>query len=370
MIQENKPIRILNVLGVLDRGGAETMVMNYYRHMDRNKIQFDFVVHSDHIGAYEEEVKFLGGRVWHIPRFKIYNLFSYLAAWKKLLAVHLEFHIIHAHMASTACLFIPIAKKYGIKVIVHAHNTRVTGSLIKQALERISFFPLRYMADYFFACSDEAAVFKFGKSILKNPRYQIWYNAIDFKNMSYSQESREKIRKMLSIGDNELLLGNIGRLTPQKNQIYLLKIFKRFVESHPSAKLLILGEGELRQSLTEEIQKMGLADSVMMPGAVNNVTEYLSAMDVFVLPSLWEGLGMAAIEAQVNGLYCLVSDEVPQLAKISGNIDFVPLNVGVETWCRKIVEAPHIDREDFHLENNDYDIEKAAKKAERFYLSV
>lgn len=362
--------KVLIVLGGLNRGGAETMVMNYYRHMDREKVQFDFVVHSAHIGAYEDEIKSLGGHIYHIPRFKVYNLFAYLTAWKDLLTAHPEYRIIHAHMASTACLFIPIAKRNGIKTIVHAHNSRVTGPLLKRILEKVSFYPLKYMADYFFACSDEAGIFKFGKNILKNPHYHIWYNAIDMSQFTYSKEKRKEIRDKLLLTDDNILIGNVGRITPPKNHKFILEVFNQFVKKYPKAKLVLIGEGELEQKLKQRIKELRLEESVILTGSINNVSDYLSAMDVFLFPSLFEGLGMAVVEAQVSSLYCLASTEVPQAAKISDNIDFLPLDASVETWCQKLATAPKIDRETFRLQNDDYDIEKAAKKAEEFYLSL
>lgn len=367
--QHKVPKRILLVLGKLDRGGAETMVMNYYRYIDRNFVQFDFVVHSNHIGAYEDEIRSLGGKIYHIPRFKVYNLFAYLKAWKKLLTEHPEYRVIHAHMASTACLFIPLAKQYGIKTIVHAHSSKITGSLIKQILERVSFYPLKYMADYFFACSDEAGIFKFGKGIRKNPYYRIWHNAIDFKGLQYSSERRMKIRAAYHIADTTFVIGNVGRLTPPKNHEFILNVFHDFIQKHPDSKLLLLGDGDLRKSIEKRIRELGLDNDVILAGSVENVSDYLSAMDVFLLPSLFEGLGMAVVEAQASGLYCLASTEVPHLAKISENIEFIPLIAGSSAWCERLEHAPKVDRVNIHIENDDYDIVKAAKRAERFYLS-
>lgn len=365
-----EPKRVLLVLGKLDRGGAETMVMNYYRHIDRNQLQFDFVVHSNHIGAYEKEIRFLGGKIYHIPRFRVYNLFSYQNAWKKLSKGHQEYHVIHAHMASTACLFIPIAKHYGITTIVHAHNSKVSGSIIKQILEKISFYPLKYMADYFFACSDEAGIYKFGKAILRNRNYRIWYNAIDLEGVKYSEEKRRKTRDILHIDDDTFLIGNVGRLTPPKNHKFILDIFYSFIQHHHNSKLLLLGDGELRNSLEQYVQELHLQNSVIFTGSVNNVSDYLSAMDIFLFPSLYEGLGMAVVEAQVAGLYCLVSTEVPRAAEICRNIEFIPLKGGVIDWCKKMELAPKIDRNKINVQNDDYNIKKAAKRAEKFYLSL
>lgn len=364
------PERILIVLGGLNRGGAETVVMNYYRHINKNRIQFDFVVHSSYIGAYEKEVQSMGGRIWHIPKFKIYNFFSYRNVWKKLLREHPEFRIIHAHMASTACLFISIAHERKMKVIVHAHSSRNTGNLIKRCLERISFYPLRYMADYFFACSNEAGTFKFGKSILSNPRYKIWYNALDFSEFEYSIEKRQKIRKLLGLSDDKFIIGHSGRLSYPKNHDFLLKTFRQYLLTHKNAVLLLLGDGPLRTDLESQVKRLKIQDSVIFTGSVNNVSDYLSAMDIFLFPSFYEGLGLAAIEAQVSGLYVIASSMVPQAAKISEHIEFNRLDLGEIFWCQQIEKAPRINRKCYHLKNPNYDIYNAVQRAEKFYLSL
>lgn len=369
-MESKKTERILIVLGGLDRGGAETVVMNYYRHINKNRIQFDFVVHTSHVGAYEKEIQLMGGRIWHIPKFKVYNFFSYISVWQKLLSEHTEFRIIHAHMASTACLFIPIAHKRKVKVIVHAHSSRNTGNFIKRCLERISFYSLRYMADYFFACSDEAGIFKFGKSILSNPRYKIWYNALDFSEFEYSIDKRQKTRKLLNLGEHKFIIGHSGRLAYPKNHDFLLKIFQQYLLIHKNAVLLLLGDGPLRTYLESQVKQLGIQDSVIFTGSVDNVSDYLSAMDIFLFPSFYEGLGLAAIEAQVSGLYVIASSMVPQTAKISNHIEFNRLDLGEIFWCQQIEKAPKIDREYYHLKNSNYDIYNAAQRAEVFYLSL
>lgn len=365
-----KPIRILIVLGGIDRGGAQSVVMDYYRWIDKHKIQFDFVIHSLNKGDYESEIKEMGGNIWHIPSFKIYNIFDYIRIWKRLLKEHHNYRAIHAHMASTACFFIPFAKKYGIKTIVHAHSSFDTGNFINRMLKKFSFYLLRYMADYFFACSNKAGIFRFGKKILKNPKYKIWYNAIDISKFSYSIDARCQVRDRYHISADSIVIGNVGRLTYPKNHKFLFKIFQNFTHRHPNARLLLVGDGDLKNQLIDSAKKMNIINKIIFTGSVSNVSDYLSAMDVFVFPSLWEGLPVSVIEAQVSGLYCIVSSNITQSVKVSQHIEFDDLTDGSARWSEKIEKIPILDRMHYKFTNQNYNILQAAKKAEKFYLSV
>lgn len=370
MKKSTEPVRVLIVLGGLDRGGAQSVVMNYYYFMDKSKVQFDFITHCLEKGELEDEIEKLGGRVFHFPRFKVYNIFEYVKSWKEFLADHHDYVAIHAHMASTACLFIPMAKKYGIKTIAHAHTSRDVGNTIKKGLERFSFLLVDYMADYFFGCSKEAAVFRFGKNILKNSKYEIWYNAIDLTKFQFSYQKRCEIRNLLNIKPDELVIGNVGRLSYPKNHDFLLKVYKEYLKQNSLSRLLLVGSGDMEQQIINNVHLMGLAPHVIFTGSVENVQDYLAAMDIFVFPSHWEGLPVSVVEAQASGLYCLISSNVTREVSVSHNIEFDDLSKGVDFWVSRITDAPRVNRASFILKNSNYDIKKAAKKAEQFYLSL
>lgn len=370
MTEITNPRRVLIVLGGLDRGGAQSVVMNYYHFMDRTKIQFDFISHSNKKDALEDEICSLGGRIFHFPRFKIYNFLEYRRRWIDFLKSHHDYLAIHAHMSSTASIFIPIAHKYGIKTIAHAHTSHDMGNVIKRFLEKISFQLVDHMADYFFACSQEAGNFRFGHSIVQSPKFGIWYNAIDLSVYKFSDVQREQIRAKLKVKNNELLIGNVGRLSYPKNQFFLIQVFNTFLKINPNTKLLLVGNGEMEVKIKTVVEKLGLEKKVIFTGSVNNVQDYLSAMDLFVFPSYWEGLPVSVIEAQMSGLYCIVSSSVTREVKIGPNIEFDDLNRGIDFWVSRIVNAPRNSREKINIQNANYDIQKAAQKAEKFYLSL
>mgnify|MGYP000003658285 FL=1 len=370
MTETINPKRVLIVLGGLNRGGAQSVVMNYYHFMNRNKIQFDFISHSDKKDELEDEIVSLGGRIFHFPRFKVYNLLEYRSQWINFLKNHHDYLAIHAHMSSTASIFIPIAHKYGIKTIAHAHTSHDMGNVIKRVLEKISFHLVDYMADYFFACSQEAGNFRFGHSVVEGPKFGIWYNAIDLSLYKFSTIKREQIRTKLNVKNDELLIGNVGRLSYPKNQGFLIQVFNSFLKIHPRSKLLLVGNGEMEVKIKALVEKLGLEGKVIFTGSVNNVQDYLSAMDLFVFPSHWEGLPVSVIEAQIAGLYCIISSNVTREVKISPNIEFDDLNKGVDFWVNRIATVPMYSREKNNIQNDNYDIIKAAQKAEEFYLSL
>lgn len=370
MAEITNPRRVLIVLGGLDRGGAQSVVMNYYHFMDRTKIQFDFISHSNKKDELEDEIVSLGGRVFHFPRFKVYNLIEYRRQWIDFLKNHHDYLAIHAHMSSTASIFIPIAHKYGIKTIAHAHTSHDMGNIIKRSLEKISFHFVDYMADCFFACSQEAGIFRFGHSVVEGPKFGIWYNAIDLSLYKFSAIKREQIRTKLNVKNDELLIGNVGRLSYPKNQSFLIQVFYSFLKTRPGSKLLLVGNGEMELEIKALVEKLGLGKDVIFTGSVNNVQDYLSAMDLFVFPSYWEGLPVSVIEAQMAGLYCIVSSNVTREVRIGPNIEFDDLNRGIDFWVNRIANAPMYPREKMNIQNENYDIKEAAQKAEKFYLSL
>lgn len=362
-------IRVLQVLGGLNRGGAETMVMNLYRNIDRNKIQFDFIKHTESKCAYDDEIKELGGRIYSIPKYKVYNHFQYKKAWNNFLKKHPEYKIIHGHVRSTATIYLKIAKKYGLYAIAHSHSTS-SGKGIKAIIKSILQFRIRYIADYCMGCSKEANEWLYGKKVANSSRCTVLNNGIDIEKFAFNDEIRNDIRRKFNLKNEEVLIGHVGRFSSVKNQDFLVDIFWEYYNNiNKKAKLILIGDGELREKIKQKVKKFNLEKQVIFQEAVKNVQDYYNAMDIFIFPSLYEGLGIVLIEAQASGLNCLVSDKVPQNVAITDRIEFISLNKPANYWSKKIIVNAEKRTEKYKsIINTKYDIKNCVKKIEKIYL--
>lgn len=311
-----QPVRILHILGDTQLGGAESRIMDLYRHMDRSVVQFDFVVHSKEEGYFNEEIRKLGGRIFRVPRFRVLNYFSYCRAWKKLLQEHRdadgrsEFHMIQGHMTSTAAIYLPIARKCGIETtIAHARSAGVDKGL-KGILTRFLRRNLSKKADYLFTCSELAGISVFGKKAVEQGRTRFLPNAIDCQKFAPDPLVREKIRRELGI-EKCYVIGHVGRFHYAKNHEYLLRVFAELVKRKTrDYVLLLLGEGGGMEDIRILSRELGIGDKVYFLGNKSNVNDYYQAMDYFVYPSRFEGMPGTIVEAQTAGLRCLMSDTI------------------------------------------------------------
>ncbi|MGF7057747.1 glycosyltransferase family 1 protein [Brassicibacter mesophilus] len=364
----NNAIRILHVLGRLDRGGAETMVMNLYRNIDRSKVQFDFVKHTEDECDYDDEILKLGGKIHTISRYNGKNHYKYMHQWRTLFEAHPEYKIIHGHMRSTASIYLKIAKNYGVTTIAHSHSTASRGNKLEQIIKYLLQLPVRYEADYLFACSDEAGRWLFGKKSVKKSNYRLFKNAIDINKYLFNQATRNKIRKILGIED-KFVIGHVGSFTYPKNHKFLVEVFNEVKRRKNNSTLLLLGDGELRENIITQIERLGIEDNVILLGNVPNINEYLQAMDVFAFPSIFEGLGISVIEAQTAGLPCVVSDNVPEVAFITKVVSRVQMDVHL--WENKILDYCNYERTKIPaivFRNAGYDIEKSSQELIGFYI--
>ena len=366
------PIRVLHVIGVMNRGGAETMIMNLYRHIDRSKVQFDFVEGSSEPAAYDEEILALGGRIYRCPRYNGKNHFAYTGWWHRFFREHGdEYSVVHGHIGSTAAIYLSIAKKYGLFTVAHSHNI-MNQIDFKSLLYSAFSYPTRYIADRFFACSREAGISRYGKRIGQDPARCIQFkNAIDISHFLFSEEKRTQMRVQLNIG-NRLVIGHVGRFDDQKNHEFLLLVFQQIVKKRPDAVLLLVGDGERRAEMERLAGEYGLSDSVIFAGVVSNVSDYLQAMDVLVFPSRYEGLPVSLIEAQANGLPCCISDAVPSEVGITPCIAFSSLTDSPQNWAdRAMTMAQHgrIETEAL-LTKAGYDIRETSGWLTDFYLEA
>lgn len=363
------PIRVLQIFASLDRGGAETELMNLYRQMDREKVQFDFVVNeSSREYAYEAEIMKLGGRIYHVPRFQGWNYKRSLRAWNLLLQEHPEWRILHGNHTSCAFIYMKAARKYHRSTIIHSHSASEIRSL-KGLIKILLRLPLRFQADYLFACSRGSAVWMFGR---RDRDVRILKNAIDLPRYAFSEELRNKKREELGVTE-KYVVGHIGNFTRPKNYPFLLKVFRKLKEKNNNAILLLIGKYDNDPTIRKRIARMKLSDSVILTGVREDIPELLQAMDVFVFPSLYEGIPVSLMEAQASGLRCLVSDTVSKEAKVTGLVEYIPLKKSHKYWSEKAGSyACGYDRSSpqEELRHAGYDVAVNAKWLEEFYLSI
>lgn len=366
----DKPIRVLQVIGIMDRGGAETMIMNLYRHIDRNKVQFDFVENENDGAYFDEEIRSLGGNIYHCPRFNGKNYKAYKKWWKHFFDTHNEYSIVHGHIGSTTAIYLKEAGRHGIVTIAHSHNISAKNG--KQILYDILSRPTRNIADYLFMCSRQAGIERYGETAVSDSKRAFLVpNAIDTSAFCFSKEMRKEKRAELSVSEETILIGHVGRFTQQKNHLFLLDVFSEVVNKQPSAKLLLVGDGELHQSIEEKIDTRGLSGSVILAGIRSDVNELMMAMDVLVFPSLYEGLPVTLVEAQCTGLPCVISDKVPSDSILVPElVQVCSLNDTAAKWAETALDCKCEDRTCCadKVKEAGFDIEENAKWLEEFYL--
>lgn len=360
------PIRVLQVVTYMGRGGLETMLMNYYRHIDHSKVQFDFLTHREFDGDYDNEIKELGGNVYHLSNLNPLSI-DYKTSLNDFFENHPEYKIVHSHLDCMAGIPLKYAKLNNVPLrIAHAHNSNQTKDL-KYPLKLLYKRNIKKNANYLFACGDEA-----GKWMFNTNDFKVLNNAINAKDYTFNTNIRNNKRKEFGISDDSILVGHVGRFFPQKNHDFLIDIFNQFHKDHPNSYLMLVGEGELKSSIQDKIKFLGLEDYVIFTGLRSDVNELLQAMDIFLFPSLYEGLPVSIIEAQAAGLPCLISDKVPIECKKTDLVYQLNLEDSVNVWSDKIYELRHITRRDTYeeIKESGFDIVENAKWLENFYIDL
>ena len=367
----SKPIRILHVIGIMNRGGAEAMIMNLYRKIDRSKVQFDFVENSFEHAAFDDEIEALGGKIYRCPHFNGKNYLEYKRWWKDFFKEHQgEYHIIHGHIGSTASIYLSVAKKNGLYTIAHSHNTNSSVSFTSLAYKLLA-YPSRYIADWFFFFFFMAGIDRFGKKVFYSEKYFTFHNAIDADAFRFNPSIRNLKRNEFGLLSAEIVIGHIGRFHAQKNHQFLILVFKEITKQIPNAKLMLVGDGDLRPQLEAQAKKLGIAEDVIFTGIRSDINEIVQAMDFFVFPSLYEGLGIALIEAQTSGLPCVISDKVPDESILTKDlVTVMSLEQSAEEWAAHIVSRLGVERYNRvdEIKARGYDIAETAKWLEEFYL--
>ena len=363
------PIRVLNLFTVMDRGGAETMVMNYYRHIDRTKVQFDFLVHREQRGAYDDEIEALGGRIYRMYPIYPQNFARYKRDIRVFFKDHPEYRIIHSHMSELGYFAFKEAAKQGVPIrICHAHNAP---HVFNMKMIMRDYFKKRMMPylTHLFMCGVESGRWLYGKE--NENRFIMLNNAVDASAYTYNPAKRTEMRLQIELTD-ELAVGHVGRFNQQKNHPFLLEIFAALLKKEPNAVLLLVGGGTDMQKMQAKAQTLGIAEKVRFLGIRSDVADMMQAMDVFVFPSLYEGLGIALIEAQAAGLPCVVSDTIPHEAYLTDLVDSESLSAPAEKWAEKILAKRAIPRTDRRTEiaAHGFDITIEAVKLQEFYINA
>ncbi len=313
-------IRVLHVVSVMDRGGMESYIMNLYRHMDRTQIQFDFLVHHNRCGAYEDEIRKLGGNVYHTDLIDNGNLLWYCRSLRQLFREHPEYRIVHGHLGSTAYWYLGAAEKQGVPWrILHSHCPGRVHT-VKGAAKHLLFYLSPAHANIRWACSEQAGRYQF-----KKQAFEVMPNGIDVERFGFDPQTRQRIRKELGL-DGRFVIGHVGRFCPEKNHELLLRIFQEVRKRIPKAALMLIGDGPNFLTIKEACRQMGLASDVHFLGLQQDVAPFYQAMDVFVLPSCYEGFSLTSLEAQAAGLQCLLTSNTSVQAKLSDRCVLLPVH--------------------------------------------
>ena len=366
-----EPIRVLQVLHILNRGGAEAMIMNLYRKIDRTRIQFDFLVHEPEKGFFEDEISRMGGRIYRFHAFKGYNMISYFRECCQFFLDHPEIKIVHGHLGSGAAFYLKAAKKYGKFTIAHSHSAGKIRTFHDLAYKIFS-YPTRYIADQLFGCSTEAGIERYGNSAVRSTKYKNFNNAVDAERFHFDKLSREKLRKELRLSEKQIVIGTVGRITLQKNPYKIFSIFKYLVENYENVKCLWVGTGELENEIKHQILQADLQDKIIMTGVRSDIPNVMFALDCMLFPSLWEGLPVSVIEAQAANLPVVLANTISKETQISDLLSWHNLDESDATWATDVMRLAelyrnHREKYAFDMSVSGYDINETVKWLMDFY---
>lgn len=363
-------IRIAHIVGKWVGGGVEAVVMNYYRYIDKSRFQFDFICDSDSTNIPYDEIKELGGKVILIPPYQ--KVFEYQKELKKVLKEG-NYKIVHSHINSLSVFPLHAAKKVGVPIrIAHSHSTTNKAewkrNMLKQVLKRFS----KVYANRFMCCTEHAGRWLFGDKTFDEGKVYVLNNAIDLEKFAYDEAARKKIRKEIKVDDDTVVIGHIGRFMKQKNHEFIIDIFNEYHKKNNKSLLMLVGQGPLMDEMKEKAESLGIKDSVRFLGQRKDANETYQAMDFFLFPSLYEGLGMTVIEAQCSGLPCVASTEVPSIAKVTDLLKFLDLTDDVNEWVKVIEEELKNNKRENKIDEVSkygYNIKEEVKKLEDKYMS-
>lgn len=372
----SQAIRVLHIFSRMNRGGAETFIMHVYRHIDRQKVQFDFAVHSPLPGHYDEEIRQLGGRLFVLPRPRLTGLFAYRRALERVLKEKGPFAVLHSHVHFFSGISLAIAASFGIPFrIAHSHSTYdgKSNSPIRQLYRKYVRWLISRYATHMLGCSRAACEALYGPGCWQDPRVRVVHCGIDLTPFESLPSDRRVLRRKLGLPEDAFLVGHVGRFDVPKNHRFLIEIFAALIDQIPTARLILVGEGPLRPEIEQLVAAKGLRDRVLFMGIRTDVPEIMGCLDVFLFPSLWEGIPLTLLEAQAAGVPCVVSDVISQEANLGIGLWYpVSLSASLNYWVERVFQALQSDRPDWDLRKdalrgNGYDVSEVAACMERIY---
>lgn len=367
--------RILHILynNMVKQGGIESFLIETYRNIDKSKVQFDFLsLESSNDETYEQEIVDMGGKIY-VLNIDRKNIFSVHKGIRDFLNAHKEYDTVHIHVSSLYYIedIISVSKSNVRRCIVHAHNSKQLGPKLLYLFHLFNRKRIKNYATDFFACSSMAAEFMFPKSVYKSGSYKVIKNGINVGAFKYSEDKRKKIRAELGL-KNEFVIGMVGRIAPQKNQLYLIDIFRELIKINPNSKLLIVGDGPQMNQVRHKVDVYRLNKSVIFTGVRLDIPNILCGIDVYVHPALFEGLGITIIEAQASGLPCVVSAEkIPKETHVIEEYKTISLKCNLEEWAKVISSIKNKYNRCEYVETvlqAGYDSMNVARELEKFYL--
>ena len=370
-----QPVKVLYFVDRMLRGGIQSLVIDWVSRFDKSKIHVDFLLLDDGKKyELEDTLKDLGCNVYKLKGIWINTPLDFVREAKALDSFfkdHHDYKVVHLHSSSKNYLVLKYAKKYDINMrIAHSHSTNfMTNNGLKRIVGNYLKNGLRKYSTHYFACSNDTGKWLFGNKILANDRFRVIHNSIDINNFSLNMEKRKIVRKELNYEESDIVIGHIGRFIKLKNHIFLVNLLKELNQNNNRYKLLLIGTGELECEIKQKVKELGLEEYVCFLGFTNKVYEFVQAMDIFILPSYYEGFPVSVVEAQASGLPCFISDVVTKEVMINDNVFFLSLNKPIEYWCNEIRKCS-LKREDksIILKKMKYDINDIAKSLELFYL--
>jgi glycosyltransferase involved in cell wall biosynthesis len=367
-----KTIKILHVIGIMNRGGAEVLLMELYRNIDRACIQFDFLIQGQEQGDFDDEILALGGRIFHLKKRFQRNPASYLYELFVFFRTHPEYQCVHSHMNDMSGYILLMAKLTGVKIkVAHSHTSYPKIDMLRHTVWWFGRQLITFSADIVLGCSKNAISYLSGSP--PDQQKIVLKNAIDIKRFSFDGESRSLTRKEFNVDSGTFVIGNVARFEGEKNHLFILKIFQEVLSVNRNSLLVLIGSGSLLSFVQDEARRMGIDSKVRFLGVRSDVHQLLNGMDVFLMPSKFEGLGIVLVEAQANGLPCVASDVIPGEADINAGL-FKSLNLDEDgkKWAEVIV---HVNRADktkdpqIAAKNAGYDIHEVATWLQSFYLN-
>lgn len=362
----SEPIRVLHILQRMEAGGTQALLMNLYRNIDRSKIQFDFLVEYKEKQFYDDEINALGGRIFRTSIREDYNIFKFCSYLKSFFKEHNEYKIVHVHAFTIGYFCLRAAEKAGVPIrIAHSHNNETVHDskyLLKRLMQRL--YTLH--ANELFACSQEAGKYLFG-----DRQFTVLKNAIDSDAFVANEEIRKEVRAELGL-DDCLVIGSVGRLHPQKNQKRLIHIFNKVHEIKSDSKLLLIGSGPLEQELRDEVESLGLQTEIIFMGNRKNMSRLYQAMDVFAMTSLFEGLGIVAVESQAAGIPTVCSDGFPEDIRITPLVVKKNLSDSDDEWAHEILKAEENPCRHKNMKrkiiDSGFDVKSSALELSEYYI--